>query len=160
MAGKLSCGMNSSKCFIVFSQVLLMVGVVSTLYGYVGSDTQNLRTVDNCKIAGPCMIGIAFILLAFGCASRDRFLPKESDIGIAAENVTYGGTANLRCEDSVVENQYGLDYLTSHDEGNMTSHDAGNLTSNDTGDITLSTFPIEGEDENATKTFGGWERVL
>ena len=95
MAGKLICRMNSSKCFIVFSQVLLMVGVVATLYGYVGSDTQNMRTVDNCKIGGPCMIGIAFILLAFGCASRDRFLPKESDVGIAAENVIYGALRTL-----------------------------------------------------------------
>ena len=136
------------------------MGVVSTLYGYVGSDTQNIQTVDNCKIAGPCMIGIAFILLAFGCASRDRFLPKESDVGIAAENVTYGGTANPRCDDSVVENQYGVDYLTSHDARNLTSHDAGNFTSHEGGDITLSTFPIEEEYENTTKTFDGWERVL
>merc|ERR1712013_760723 len=98
-------------------------------------------------------IGIAFILLAFGCASRERFLPKESDVGIAAENVTYGGTANPRC-DSVVENQYGVDYLTSDDAGNLTSHDAGNLTSHEGGDITLSTFPIENENENATRTFG------
>ena len=92
----------NAKILILVSQFILIIGIVITLYAFFSDDGNHPLTVRDSKIAGPCLIGLALLMLGLGCGSRKRFGMKEEKAEVrieAGDAVSYGGTGEKESGD-------------------------------------------------------------